>query len=107
MSWRQLFFGHGVLEQQQLVTGGAYGFVRHPTYLCALLVWGGLSVSVLNPIVALVTALYVAPTYVAYIRAEEAMMEAHFGDAYRRYRADVPMLVPRIGGAIRNRRAAP
>jgi len=54
-----------------------------------------------------VTALYVAPTYVAYIRAEEAMMEAHFGDAYRRYRAHVPMLVPRIGGAIRNRRAAP
>jgi protein-S-isoprenylcysteine O-methyltransferase Ste14 len=98
LSWRQLFVGHGVLEGHRIVDRGAYGFVRHPAYLAALLVWAGLSIAFLNPIAALVTALYVFPTYIAYLRSEEAMMEAHFGDEYRRYRERVPMLVPRIGG---------
>jgi protein-S-isoprenylcysteine O-methyltransferase Ste14 len=101
-SWHELFVGHGVLAGQQLVTGGAYGFVRHPAYLACLLVWSGLSVAFLNPIVALVTALYVLPVYLAYLRAEERMMEEHFGDAYRSYRAVVPMLVPRFGSTRRS-----
>lgn len=104
LSWRQLFVGHGVLEGQQLMSQGAYGFVRHPAYLACLLVWTGLSVAFLSPIVAAVTGVYVLPVYVAYLRAEERMMEAHFGEAYDRYRAAVPMLVPRIGTA--RRRAA-
>ena len=97
LSWRQLFFGHGVLEGHELVDSGAYGFVRHPAYLGALLVWAGLSIAFLDAIVAVVTALYVLPIYIAYLRAEEAMMEARFGDDYRRYRERVPMLLPRIG----------
>src|SRR5438552_1179847 len=107
LSWRQLFFGHGVLEGHELVDGGAYGFVRHPAYLAALLVWAGLSIAFLDPIVALVTALYVLPIYIAYLRAEETMMEAHFGDDYRRYRERVPMLVPRIGRSTHRSEPAP
>jgi protein-S-isoprenylcysteine O-methyltransferase Ste14 len=107
LSWRQLFVGHGVLEGHQLVDSGAYGFVRHPAYLAALLVWAGLSIAFLDPIVALVTVLYVLPTYIAYLRAEEAMMKAHFGDEYQRYRARVPMLVPRLGGTTRPSKAIP
>jgi protein-S-isoprenylcysteine O-methyltransferase Ste14 len=98
LSWRQLFVGHGVLEGQQLMSEGAYGFVRHPSYLACLLVWTGLSVAFLNPIVAAVTAFYVLPIYLAYLRAEERMMKAHFGEAYDHYCAAVPMLIPRIGG---------
>ena len=100
-SWRQLFVGHGVLAGQRLISQGAYGFVRHPTYLACLLVWTGLSIAFLNPFVGGVTVLYVLPVYLAYLRAEEQMMEAHYGEAYDRYRAAVPMLVPRIRGPRR------
>lgn len=95
LSWRQLFVGHGVLSDQKLVTGGAYGVVRHPVYLGALLIWSGLSLCFLSPAAAAITALYVLPAYLFYIRSEEAMMLDSFGDQYSRYRREVPMLLPR------------
>ena len=94
LSWRQLFVGHGVLGNQELVTGGAYSVVRHPVYLGALLIWSGLSLCFLSPAAAAITALYVLPAYLLYIRSEEAMMLDSFGDRYSRYRREVPMLLP-------------
>jgi protein-S-isoprenylcysteine O-methyltransferase len=96
LSWRQLFVGHGILSGQQLVTGGAYGLVRHPVYLGGLVIWCGLSVAFLSIAGATVTVLYVIPAYVLYMRCEEAMMLESFGEAYRRYRGRVPMLLPRV-----------
>jgi protein-S-isoprenylcysteine O-methyltransferase Ste14 len=93
-SWRELFVGHAVLDGQQLVTGGAYGLVRHPVYLGALLIWGGLSLCFLSAPAAAITAIYVTPAYLLYIRSEEKMMLQYFGDQYRRYRQEVPMLMP-------------
>jgi len=95
LSWRGIFAGHGVLADHKLVTRGAYGFVRHPVYLAALLVWLGLTVGYLSRTAFVVTALYVIPVYLLYIRSEEDMMLETFGDAYREYRHAVPMLVPR------------
>jgi protein-S-isoprenylcysteine O-methyltransferase Ste14 len=94
LSWRQLFVGHGVLGDQELVTFGAFGVVRHPVYLGALLIWSGLSLSFLSPAAAAITVLYVLPAYLLYIRSEEAMMLDSFGDQYCRYRREVPMLLP-------------
>ena len=96
VSWRQLFVGHGVLGEQELVTRGAYGFVRHPVYLGALLIWSGLSLCFLSPAAAAITALYVLPAYLLYIRSEETMMLDSFGDQYSRYCLDVPMLLPHL-----------
>ena len=95
LSWRDLFVGHGILADQQLVTGGAYGFVRHPVYVGALLIWCGLSLCFLSVVAAVLTALYVLPAYLLYMRSEEAMMLDSFGDQYSRYRQEVPMLLPR------------
>jgi protein-S-isoprenylcysteine O-methyltransferase Ste14 len=94
ISWRQLFVGHALLPGQQLVTGGAYGWVRHPVYLGGMAIWCGLSVCFLSIAAAAVTVLYVIPVYLLYIRSEEAMMLASFGERYRDYRRSVPMLVP-------------
>jgi protein-S-isoprenylcysteine O-methyltransferase Ste14 len=94
LSWRELFVGHAVVAGQQLVTGGAYGLVRHPVYLGALLIWGGLSLCFLSLPAALIGAIYVTPAYLLYIRSEEKMMLQSFGEQYRRYRQEVPMLVP-------------
>jgi protein-S-isoprenylcysteine O-methyltransferase Ste14 len=96
LSWRSLFAGHGVLLDHKLVTRGAYGFVRHPVYLAALLIWLSLAVGFQSTTTLLVTILYVIPIYVLYIRSEEEMMLESFGAAYRDYRRDTPMLVPRL-----------
>ena len=103
-SWPGLFVGHAVAPGQGLVTDGAYGAVRHPVYAAAFLVWAGLALGFLSWPVACLLVLYVAPAYLAYMRSEETMMLAEFGDAYRRYRARVPMLFPRL--RLRHRRLA-
>jgi protein-S-isoprenylcysteine O-methyltransferase Ste14 len=94
LSWRQLFVGHGVLRGQRLVTSGAYALVRHPVYLGGVLIWAGLSLCFLSLPAAAVTAFYVVPAYLLYIRSEEAMMLDCFGEEYRAYRRRVPMLLP-------------
>ena len=96
LSWRSIFFGHGVQEDQELVTRGAYGLVRHPVYLGVLLIWLGLTIAFLSPIALIVTALYAVPGYVLYVRSEEKMMHEEFGEAYARYCRRVPMLLPYV-----------
>jgi hypothetical protein len=89
--------GHGVLAGHQLVTRGAYGFVRHPAYCAAFLVWLSLAVGFRSGTLIAITALYVIPIYLLYIRSEETMLVECFGDQYRDYRRTVPMLIPRLG----------
>ena len=96
LSWRGLFFGHGLVSGQQLVTTGAYGFVRHPAYACAVLMWVGLGFGSLNAIALLLAVVYVIPAYVLYVRSEEEMMVEAFEEEYTRYRKAVPMIVPRL-----------
>lgn len=98
LSWPRVFVGHGVVENHQLVTAGAYGFVRHPIYLGVFLIWLGLALAFMSAAVLLVTLLYVVPAYLLYMRSEETMMIAAFGESYRAYRRAVPFLVPRLGG---------
>jgi protein-S-isoprenylcysteine O-methyltransferase Ste14 len=93
-SWREMFVGHAVLQGQELVTGGAYAHVRHPVYLGGLVIWCGLGIAFLSVAAAAVTVVYVIPSYLLYMRSEEAMMLESFGGSYRRYQASVPMLLP-------------
>jgi len=101
LSWRSLFAGHGVLADHRLVTRGAYGFVRHPVYLAAFLIWLALAVGFLSLTAFLITVLYVIPIYLLYMRSEEEMMLESFGDEYREYQRRVPMLIPRLRPAAR------
>jgi protein-S-isoprenylcysteine O-methyltransferase Ste14 len=86
-----------VREAQTLVTHGPYQWVRHPMYavlsgfyLCAALVAA-------NSLIALVSAGMVIQFW-ARIEAEEHMMIAHFGDAYRTYMQHTGRLLPRFRG---------
>lgn len=95
LSWPNVFVGHGVVEGHRLMTGGAYGFVRHPIYLGVLLFWLGLALAFASWAVFLLTLLYVLPSYFLYMRSEETMMIGVFGEKYRTYQRTVPFLVPR------------
>ena len=88
--------GHYVDSDHQIVTKGAYGFVRHPIYLGVFLIWFGLAISYGSPIALALAALYVVPAYVVYIRSEERMLAARVGPEYLAYKHRVPGLFPRI-----------
>lgn len=98
-SYSAEFFGTDALRGRQpsdhLVETGILGRVRHPLYLGLLLVvWGQL---VFDP---RASHLYVNLLLTAYtllgIWLEERKLVIQFGEAYRRYRQRVPMLIPRI-----------
>ena len=95
-SWPALFTGHAILPDHQLVRTGVYALVRHPAYLAAFVIWLGLGIAFRSVGVVALTALYVIPAYLAYIRSEEKMMREEFGDTYREYCRDVPGLIPRL-----------
>ena len=98
-SYRGVGCGHYVDADHQLCTRGAYGLVRHPLYLAALLEWFGLAAAWASlPILAL-AAFYVLPAYLFYARSEEQLMRGVFGAAYEAYRGRVPMLIPWIRSA--------
>ena len=94
MAWSTMFVGHGVQKNQELITCGIYSRVRNPIYLADILYWIGLSIGTLNIAVGIITVIYVIPHYILYIKAEEKMMNEHFGEPYRNYCNNVPRLIP-------------
>lgn len=83
-------------HRQELVTTGIRSHVRHPIYLghlCEILGWcigTGLTALYVLAGLAIVTGILM-------IRIEDRELEARFGHAYRKYRATVPAVVPRVG----------
>lgn len=88
--------GHYVLPDQEVVTDGPYGLVRHPLYLAAWLVWLAVALAYASGLALGLTLAYVIPSYWVYMRAEEEMLVANLGPPYRRYRERVGMLFPRL-----------
>ncbi len=91
--WRQLYRAR---QNNQLITTGLYGFVRHPQYTGLFLAlfgegivhWPTLFSVAIFPIIVL--------SYILLARSEERKVVGQFGDAYRAYRARVPMFIPRM-----------
>ena len=91
-AWKVLYEAQ---RDGHLATSGAYAHVRHPQYIGFVLIitgfllqWPTLVTLAMYPILAIMYALLG--------RREETEMIAQFGDAYRRYQADVPAFLPRL-----------
>ena len=79
-----------------LVTTGVLGLVRHPWYLAGLLTLWARTLSFPEVVVAAVISVYL----VIGAFLEEKRLLSLYGEAYRRYRRQVPMFVP-VGGLLR------
>lgn len=84
----------GDRSRPALQVTGIYRWIRHPLYTCGLLViW-------LSPVMTLsLLVLYLGFTLYVWIgsRIEERRLESDFGEAYRRYRSQVPAFLPLPG----------
>jgi len=89
--WSQIHKAKG-----SLVTDGVYARVRHPQYAGLFLITVGMLVQWPTIITAATWPLLVW-IYYRLARREEREAEAVLGAAYSRYKASVPMFVPRIG----------
>jgi len=78
-------------KKKVILTGGAYGIVRHPFYTAGiLLLIAQMEMTVLDMIaVLLVTGYFVVGAFI-----EERRLLSVFGDEYRKYQKQVPMFIP-------------
>ena len=99
--WPVFVLGHrfsGLVAIQpghQLVTEGIYGVIRHPSYLGLLVNSLGWGLAFRSGVGVLLMVVLV-PLLVQRIRAEEALLRAHFGDEYEAYRGRTSRLIPGV-----------
>ena len=80
-------------ETPHVITGGVFSVVRHPIYLGAILGYAGMICMTLS--LASAALLVVIIAFYLYIsRYEEKLLTQRFGDEYREYMKQVPMLFP-------------
>lgn len=81
-----------------LITGGAYGIVRHPLYTGGIiLLFTRMDMSLLDLTAVLLVSVYLAIG--AFI--EEKRLLSVLGEEYRKYQQRVPMLIPQLKGISR------
>ena len=92
--WRQV---HQARQEDRLVTGGLYAYVRHPQYTGLFLALFGEGIVHWPTLfsVGLFPFIVLAFTWLA--RKEERVMLDQFGETYQSYRQQVPMFLPRRG----------
>ena len=97
----------GHLEKGREVTAsGPYRLSRHPLYLGSALIGAGFAVASASLPAAALVVVYLALTYGAAIRSEEAHLTEKFGAAYPEYREGRSGLADRrfsLQRAVRNR----
>jgi len=85
-----------VLKEHKIIETGLYRHVRHPSYLGALLIFFGFSLTLANWLSVLVIMSVSLCAYLYRIHEEETALIAFFGDAYRNYCLRTKRLIPKL-----------
>ncbi len=85
-----------VMEGQQLITGGMYRKVRHPSYLGAVMIIAGIALGMNSVWSFLVVTIPVFLAFCYRIWVEESFMREVFGDKYAEYTSNTWRLIPFI-----------
>jgi protein-S-isoprenylcysteine O-methyltransferase Ste14 len=82
-----------IQEGHELVTGGLYRVIRHPSYLGLLLGLFGWAL-VFRSVIGVLVSLLLLPPLIARMNSEEALLESEFGARYADYRRRSWRLLP-------------
>ncbi len=94
-------------QDHTLIRSGPYRFVRHPIYTGLLLAFFGSGVIALGEWRGLAALALLTAAFLRKIQIEERFMLEQFGDAYVRYRREVPALIPGAKPLPQRRRGMP
>lgn len=83
-----------IRDDHQLMETGLYRYVRHPSYLGALIAFVGFSLALSNWLSALVIVAVTPWLYLYRINEEEAALSAGLGEPYRAYCRRTKRLIP-------------
>ena len=94
--WAQQHLHYRLKIRKQLTTTGPYAFVRNPVYIGNILI--GLGATLVSELVWMVpiTLLWYVIIYGFVVRHEEAHLLEKYGEAYQRYKSEVPRWFPRL-----------
>lgn len=92
--WREVYRAR---QEDRLVTGGLYRYVRHPQYTGLFIALFGEGVVHWPTIFSVGLLPLIILAYYFLARKEERDMIRHFGETYRDYMSRVPMFIPRWG----------
>jgi protein-S-isoprenylcysteine O-methyltransferase Ste14 len=82
-----------IQEGHELVTGGLYRRIRHPSYLGLLLMLFGWAL-VFRSAIGVLLSLLLLPPLIARMNSEEALLASEFGERYADYRRRTWRLLP-------------
>jgi len=83
-----------ITENHRLVRSWPYSWSRHPLYGSLLMFGLGMGLLAINPVVVSATLLLFAPAMRHRSRREEKVLVDAFGEDYRQFQREVPMLLP-------------
>jgi protein-S-isoprenylcysteine O-methyltransferase Ste14 len=92
-TWTSLYIGGR--KNQLLVTHGPYAISRNPLYVFSIIGAIGVGAQIGSIAAALACGVVTWAVFLWTARYEEAALETAFGDAYRRYCAEVPRFLPK------------
>ena len=85
-----------VREEHHLVTRGVYRLMRHPMYSALFLITAAQALLLNNWLIRWTGLVAFYVLYALRVTREERMMEKQFGEAYVRYKAFTPRLIPNV-----------
>ncbi len=107
LGWKEIYRHYWSKEAGEgtLVTRGIYAYIRHPQYTGFFLITLGILCEWATlPLIIMWPTLLV--TYYRLARKEEQDMEEEFGDAYRAYKAQTGMFLPKLRTVLKVQPAA-
>ncbi len=93
---RYMTFGVTIYNDQKVVKGGPYRFVRHPVYTASFLIFTGMGFAVQSWLAALMIAIWFAASVAYRLVHEEKALVASLGEEYISYSRRVKRFIPFI-----------
>ncbi len=84
----------------ELYTEGPYRLCRHPFYMLVMLAQAAMALTLASPAGLLVAAALI-PAWIALARVEEGELIEYWGDKYREYMKETPLLFPSLRRILR------